>query len=390
MSTRPAMPVCRLPTTSSKGCDVTPAIPAEIEPVTGGRRRSPVRRALQIVIGLGLAVGLLGWALPHFAKTSWGDVWRVLSAVPGPTLLGLFGLMLGGLWLVTFTFTGSLPQLRHVQALVVNICGSSVGNLLPGGGAAGVAVTYTQLRSWGFSRRDISTSIIVTGVWNVLARLALPIVGILLMVFLAGQLNPVVLNVALTGATGGVLVLALFISVLASERAARAIGRALDRVIRPFQTRRARRRAARTAEPVAPAEGHTIDHLVTDLRGRILHVVRTGWVSMTFGMVGFFGMFYVLFWFCMNTVGVQFAFPFMFFAYTLSRLLTAVGVTPGGLGVTETATAALMVGWGADPAQATAGVVLFTLFTHFLEVPLGALGWIYWSLSPKTPLRAEE
>ncbi len=369
---------------------MTPAIPAELEPVTGGRRRSPVRRALQIVIGLGLAVGLLGWALPHFAKTSWGDVWRVLSAVPGPTLLGLFGLMLGGLWLVTFTFTGSLPQLRHVQALVVNICGSSVGNLLPGGGAAGVAVTYTQLRSWGFSRRDISTSIIVTGVWNVLARLALPIVGILLMVFLAGQLNPVVLNVALTGATGGVLVLALFISVLASERAARAIGRALDRVIRPFQTRRARRRAARTGEPVAPAEGHTIDHLVTDLRGRILNVVRTGWVSMTFGMVGFFGMFYVLFWFCMNTVGVQFAFPFMFFAYTLSRLLTAVGVTPGGLGVTETATAALMVGWGADPAQATAGVVLFTLFTHFLEVPLGALGWIYWSLSTKTPLRAEE
>jgi uncharacterized membrane protein YbhN (UPF0104 family) len=75
----------------------------------------------------------------------------------------------------------------------------------------------------------------------------------------------------------------------------------------------------------------------------------------------------------------------MFFAFTLSRLLTAVAVTPGGMGVTETATASLMVGWGADPAQATAGVVLFSLFTNFLEVPLGAIGWVFWSLSPKNP-----
>ena len=65
------------------------------------------------------------------------------------------------------------PQPR--QALIVNVCGSSVGNLLPGGGAAGVAATYALCRSWGFSRRDISTSVIVSGVWNILARVALPV-----------------------------------------------------------------------------------------------------------------------------------------------------------------------------------------------------------------------
>jgi uncharacterized protein (TIRG00374 family) len=102
-------------------------------------------------------------------------------------------------------------------------------------------------------------------------------------------------------------------------------------------------------------------------------------------VIAFPAMFYLLFWFCLNTVGVQFPFPYMFFAFTLSRLLTAVAVTPGGMGVTETATASLMVGWGADPAQATAGVVLFSLFTNFLEVPLGAIGWVFWSLSPKNP-----
>jgi len=353
-----------------------------VEPPRGSR----TSRAVKSVVGIALAVALLAWALPHFAKTSWADVWRVLSAVPLPTLLGLFGLMLGGLWLYTFTFTGSLPYLAHHKALIVNVCGSSVGNLLPGGGAAGVAVTYTQLRSWGISRRDISTSIIVTGVWNVLARLALPVVGILIMLTQAGQLNPLVLNVALTGATGGILVLGAFIAVLASERAAQVAGRILDRIAAPIRRWRAGRKARRTgvAASVSTASPR-LESLVTDLRTRTINVVRAGWLQMTFGMVGFFAMFYLLFWFCLNTVGVQFPFPYMFFAFTLSRLLTAVAVTPGGMGVTETATASLMVGWGADPAQATAGVVLFSLFTNFLEVPLGAIGWVFWSLSPKNP-----
>jgi hypothetical protein len=43
----------------------------------------------------------------------------------------------------------------------------------------------------------------------------------------------------------------------------------------------------------------------------------------------------------------------------------------------------VLVGWGADPAQATAGVVLFSLYTHFFEVPLGVLGWVLWLVSPK-------
>ena len=42
-----------------------------------------------------------------------------------------------------------------------------------------------------------------------------------------------------------------------------------------------------------------------------------------FGLVGFFGMNYLLFWFCQNTVGVQFPFAYMFFAFALSRRLTA-------------------------------------------------------------------
>ena len=38
---------------------------------------------------------------------------------------------------------------------------------------------------------------------------------------------------------------------------------------------------------------------------------------------------------------------------------------------------------GREPAQATAWVVLYSLYVHFLEVPLGALGWLAWWLGPR-------
>ena len=320
------------------------------------QKPNTTRRTVQFVVGLVLAVVMLAWGLPHFAHTTWADVWHVMSGVPLSTLFALTFLMVAGLWLYTFTFTGSLPGLTHLQAMVTNVCGSSVGNLLPGGGAAGVLVTYKQLRSWGFTRREISTSIIVAGVWNVLARVALPVVGIVAMVLGIGNANPIVVKAAFVGAITAVLVVALFILVLASERFAMLVARSFLWIKRLFTKDKS---AVDWTEQRAS---------VTDLRHRTINVVKFGWLDMTVGLIGFFGLYYIMFWFCLNVMGVQLPFGYMFGAYTIGRLLTAVGLTPGGLGVTETGTAAVLVGWGADPSQATAGVVLFNAIYSTLSL----------------------
>src|SRR6478609_5661569 len=208
-------------------------------PGNAHRGRSRGRVFLQALLGLGLAAGLLVWGLPHFAHTSWPQVWQVLNRVPTTTALMLFGGVVLGLYCYTFTLTGSLPGLRHWQALIVNVAGSSVGNLLPGGGAAGLAATYTICRSWGFSRRDISTSAIVTGVWNVLARIALPLVAIIAL--LAGADSDVprsLQDAAVAGALSGALLLGTFVAVLVSERAAVAIGQGIDKVLGRLWRRR--------------------------------------------------------------------------------------------------------------------------------------------------------
>jgi putative heme transporter len=355
------------------------------------------KHVLQLVVGLGLAAALLIWGLPHFAKTSWADIWTVMRSIPLSHALAFQALMLLGLYSYTFTFTGSLHGLSHGRALIVNLCGSSVSNLLPGGGAVGLAATYAICRSWGFSRRATSISVIVTGVWNVMARIALPVIAIAALWIGGVTLPQALTDLAIAGMITGLAILGAFIAIMASERAAQAIGRWLDRLLGSVLRRRHDRKVdaavaaavAAGAEPPAPEPPMSIEELVTDLRARINDVVSTGWVSMTLGMVGFFGAYYVLFVLIMRETGVTLPLNLLLAAFAIGRLLTAVGITPGGVGITETVTAAVLVGWGAESAAATAGVVLFSIFTHLMEVPLGALGWLLWTASPKVEPPAE-
>jgi uncharacterized membrane protein YbhN (UPF0104 family) len=330
------------------------------------------KQIVQGVLGMFLAIVLVVWWLPRIAQTTWSAVFDTLGHVGFASVLTLFGLMCLGLWTYTFTLTGSLPGLGHVQALIANLCGSSAGNLVPGGGAAGVAVTYAAFRSWGFSRRDISTSIIVTGVWNLLARMILPVTALIALLVSGGDLPVAVVRGGFIGAIAGLALLTLFIAALASERVTCAIGRALTRVLRPLLRR------------MTSARDVAIDELITDLRVRIVGVVRQFWLKMTFGIIAFFVVFYLLFWQSMHVVGLQLPFSHMFAAYAVGRLLTAIGITPGGVGVTEGGAVAVLVAFGADPAQALSGTVLFSLNTHVMEVPLGTLAYLGWAASKKT------
>jgi putative heme transporter len=344
----------------------------ERDSVAHGLWRPNRKQVAQGAMGMILAAVLVVWGLPRIAKTTWGAVFDTLSHVGFGSVLLLFGLMCLGLWSYTFTLTGSLPGLSHVRALIVNLCGSSAGNLLPGGGAAGVAVTYAAFRSWGFSRRDISTSIIVTGVWNILGRLLIPVAALITLLVAGGDLPAAVVRGGLIGAAVGLTLLGLFIATLVSERVTHSMGRTLAWLLRPVQSR------------TRFLHGVAIDELMTDLRGRVVSRVRHGWPMMTFGIVAFFLVFYVLFWQSMHVVGLRMTFSHLFAAYAVGRLLTAIGITPGGVGVTEGGAVAVLVAFGADPAQALAGTVLFSLFTHVMEVPLGTLAYLGWAASKKT------
>ena len=335
--------------------------------------KSSWQQILRAFIGIVLAGLILGFGVPFFAETSWREIGKHLSMIGWISGLELFGWVVLGLWLYTFTLTGSLPGLSHVKALIVNLAGSAAGNLLPGGGAAGVAATYLMLRSWGFTRAAISTSVIVSGVWNIVARLAMPLLGVA-MLSSTDALPRSVRSGALTGGVLGLVIIAAFVGVVVSPNMTDRFGRWMQARV---GSRVLRWRANRGKPPV------DLHDVLVDQRQRLAAVTSRGWLPMSVGVVGFLGVYFVLFYHTMNVVGVDVSPGKLFAAYAFGRLLTTVGVTPGGLGITEAGTLAVLVAWGADKPAAAAGVLIFALYTHILEVPLGALGWLAWWVGPK-------
>lgn len=333
-------------------------------------QRLGLRELLQSLVGFSIAILLLVFGLPRVTGTTWPQIGDQLQMVgPWPALL-MLALLLAGLYCYTFTLIASLPGLSHLRALMVNAAGSMVGNILPGGGAVGVALTYVMFRSWGFSRRNISTSIVVTSVWNVLARLTLPVLGALVIVLGPVDAPESVVLAAVIASGLGLLLIGFFIGVLFSDRFAADAIDVVGRATRPLS-----RRIKRLAN---------LPELLADQRSRTEVVVRDGWLRLTLGLAGMFGLFFVLYIVSARTVGLDLAVAQLFAAYTFRQLLTVVAITPGGLGVTEVGTAGVLVAFGGDPTAASAAALLYAVFTHLLEVPLGLMAFSGWWFGPKT------
>ena len=74
-----------------------------------------------------------------------------------------------------------LPSVRLREAAVVNLGSSAVANTLPAGGALAMGVSWAMLSSWGISTADYVLYTLVSGIWNIFARLALPVIALLVM-----------------------------------------------------------------------------------------------------------------------------------------------------------------------------------------------------------------
>ena len=323
-------------------------------------------RVTRDVISIALAVVLLAWGLPKVAGVGWTEIVEPLRGLNPGTLLLLAGLQLSALLAFTFTITGALPGISHTRALTVNLAGSLVANTLPFGGALAIGATYAICRSWGFSRAAIGISIVLGGVFATAGKVLLPMVGLAALLLQGGHISPALRDAAVFGVLTLVLVLVLFVTVMVSGRAAHAVGGFIQRVAEAVLKLIRRPRALGWETAIARLRDQTRD------------VLRTGWLSMTLGTIGYFSIYFVLFWLCLHICGLVIGVGTLLAAFALGRLLTSVAVTPGGLGVVEAGSVALLVAMGAEPAQAAGGILLFTIFTHILEIPFGVMAWLFW------------
>lgn len=342
-----------------------------------GPRRVGVGRVARAVASVAVAAALLLYALPRLTGAQWSQISGVLARLTAGQVALLTLVWALGLIGYTWVLTGGLPGLTHGQALTLNVTSSAVSNLVPFGGALGVAVSYGMVRSWGFGAAAFALSTLVTGIWNVMAKLALPVLA--LFVLLAfGEVTDRRLALAAGGAALTLaLVVAALVGALSSGRVALLVGWVADRVAAAL--RQVVHRLGRRPAGSAPRVG--VQAEVLRLRHRAVGLVRARWGELTFGIVAFLGAQAVLQWLCLRTLGSGLNAVQVFAGFAFGRLLTSVVVTPGGVGFSETGAAALMVNvFGGDPAVTTSGVLLFSGYAYFLEIWIGGAGYATWAL----------
>lgn len=333
---------------------------------------SRTARAVLSALSLAGAIGLLA-ALPYLVGVDWEEIGRELSRLALWELAVITLLWAAGLWAYTFVLSASLPGLTHWRAFLMNAVGSAVSNLLPFGGAAGLAVTFAMARGWGHKNASITVSALVTGVWNVMARLLLPAVGIVALL-VAGELpDRRTAAMALLAAAVIFGILAVLAVALRSPRAARAV----DRWLRALS----RRLPGRAGRLLLKADGGLLS-----VRDKTVDVLRTGWRGLTGGMIAYLVLQAALLYACLLAVGAHVQIAQVVAVFAINRMLTTAVVTPSGAGISETGTAALLVSFGVPAGHAAAATILYSFYTYAVEIPTGGIAWLAWLLCRRARL----
>jgi putative heme transporter len=342
---------------------------AAAAPAARSRRGGKV---LRVAVTLALVGAIFGFALPHLA--SYRSVWATIQAMSGGHVLLLAAATAASMITGWMAISAVLPALRLREAAVVNLGSSAVANTLPAGGALAMGVSWAMMSSWGVSAADYALYTLVSGIWNVFAKLSLPALAVLVLVT---DGRPSAGLVAGAGAGLGLLAVAAvgFALLLRSEPVARRADRGLQFVVARCG------RLARRRKPVQ-ASGS-----VLRFRERAAEVLRArGWrITATTAATNL--TLWLVLLACLRGAGLsqaQVSWQASLAAFAFVRLLTVLPVTPGGLGVTELGLVGVLADGASHPVtvKVIAAVLLFRALTYLLPIPLGAVAALAWQHAP--------
>jgi putative heme transporter len=348
------------------------ADPAAPPPAATGPRRRRGRTILRTAVSAVLIAAVFGLALPHLA--SYRSVWVTIEAMTWAQVLLLGAATAGSMLTCWIAICSVLPSVRLHEAAVVNLASTAVANTLPAGGVLAMGVSWAMLSSWGVSAADYVLYTLVSGIWNVLIRLSLPVVALLV---LATTSRPADGLLAATGA-GLVLLAAMaggFGLLLRSEPVARRADRWLQRAL-AIACRLARR----------PPPARVAGSVLTFREQAAALLAARGWRITAATAASHIALWLVLLA-CLRSAGLsaaQVSWPTSLAAFAFVRLVTVLPITPGGLGITELGLVGIL-GAGAShavTARVVAAVLLYRALTYVLPIPLGAAAGLAWRHAP--------
>ena len=283
--------------------------------------------------------------LPQLADLS--EVWSEIAAMSVMQLTWLCAVAIGSLLAYGLVLMAAMPGLSFAQATVVSQSSTAVANTVPAGGALAVGVSFRFYESWGFSRAAITRNVIVTGIWNIFGKLGLPVVALALLA-LSGGVGSGVLAAAVVGVALLLVAVVVGYVIFSSEPGARRVGVICGRVVS--------RMSCWIRSPRSPDGGDIAVRFRHDTIGLLRN---RGWRLTGAMLVSQLSVFLVLLW-SLRAVGItasEAGWVELLAVFAVTRLASAVPLTPGGIGFVELGLAGALLALGCPNAEVVAGVL---------------------------------
>lgn len=347
--------------------DDAPA-PDDVEP--DHERKAKRRQRVQLAIAVGLLVLVFGVILPQFID--YDAVWEVTTSLSTTEFVVLLALGLVRIPIVAAQYSSVIPGLTVRESVRSYLAANSVAEFTPP--PTDLVVRYGMYRAQGIEAEAASTGILLTGLFDNAVKLAVPVLA-LIALLLTGVDDQAVWELALLGIAalvGGALLVAFAIR---SEVFARKLGEWLGRLISWFLVRFNRN----PLEDLGPK--------AVSLRTRVGGTLRARWPVATVATVAGQAMNFVILLVALRFVGVtneQVDWVDLLVAFALVLILTALPLTPGGIGVAAVGYTAIL-GDG-DPVLSNligSASLLTRVFTWLLPVLIGLIPLLRWRRSQR-------
>jgi uncharacterized membrane protein YbhN (UPF0104 family) len=329
------------------------------------KRSSPAWTAAKAVFSLVLVVAIFWYLLKDIDLAR---VWAEIHSMTWREDLTLAVIAGWNLATYAFVWMSVTPGLGFWRAMVMTQATTAVTNTVPGGSAIGIGMTYAMLGSWGYSRSRTTVAVLVSGVWNSFAKLALPILALAL-VALQGNASGARVTAALAGIAGLVGAIVVFALVLRSEELARRFGILAGRV------------ASRLLRIIRRPPVHGWELATVKFRARTLDLLEHGWVPITAATLVSHLSLYLVLLVTLRSVGVSDAevgWAEVLAVFAFARLATAIPITPGGAGLVEAVLIAGLTAAGGERELVTAAVLVYRALTWALPILVGVGCYLWW------------
>lgn len=334
------------------------------------------KQVIGTIVTLLVLVLVFAVVFPQFAD--YQQAWEAIQNMSTGWIVALIVATVVVIVVYVWPYQAALPGLQYKPAFVIRQTSFMVSNVIPMGGAIGLGVQYGMLSSYGFGPAPSTSAIGITSVWNTFITLALPVLGLLGLVFI-GEATSQAAIATLFGVIVIGVGIALFAFILRSEDYARAIGQWADRAM------------AWAAGVVNKEVDLDLAKGLVDFRASIVDVVAERWALITAtNVLQQLAQFSVLFIAILAIQGGsgEIGLAEAFAAFAFGRLATFIPIPPGGLGTTDAIITSVLTAFGMSSSDALAADLVWRAATYFPQVFIGLGTFLYWRRQQSHKARA--